>query len=130
VGVLAVGVGVYSGVALPSCVTNASLKVGVGVAVFEMTSNTNGSGVWVTVAGTGDEVGRIPPRGVGVVYCPHSEAFPPQDASKKDAAIKTLISRFTKKIRRWELYLYKPDNRFTTYLNKDEVISAYFHLEI
>jgi len=49
-----------------------------------------------TTAGAGEDVEGIPPNGVGVAYCPHKEAFPPQDASKKEAAIKKPISRFTK----------------------------------
>jgi hypothetical protein len=54
-------------------------------------------GVVVITAGEiGDEVGGMPPSGVGVAYCPHNEAFPPQDAIKKVAGIKKLISRFTK----------------------------------
>ena len=56
----------------------------------------------VVVAGAGEEVGGTPPNGVGVAYCPHNEAFPPQADSKKEAAIKELISRFTKIIRWWE----------------------------
>jgi hypothetical protein len=83
-----------------SCVTNASLNVGTGV-TGSTVSTTNGliaAGVWVTTtAGAGEAVGGIPPNGVGVVYCPHREAFPAQDDSKKEAAIKKLISRFTKK---------------------------------
>jgi hypothetical protein len=38
----------------------------------------------------------MPPGGVGVKYCPHREAFPAQDARKKEAAIIKPISRFTK----------------------------------
>jgi hypothetical protein len=34
--------------------------------------------------------------GVGVAYCPHRDALLPQEAIKKDAAIKRLIDRFTK----------------------------------
>ena len=50
----------------------------------------------ITTAGAGEEVAGILPDGVGVAYCPHKEAFPAQDVSKKEAAIKKLISRFTK----------------------------------
>jgi hypothetical protein len=88
---------------LTSCVTNAALIVGVGIAVFTVSyvSGRSGVGVWVgTTAGTGDEVG-IPPGGVGVVYCPHSEALPPQEAIKKDVATKKLISLFTSSVRCW-----------------------------
>src|SRR5215212_4356275 len=107
VGILAVGVGVFLGRVVACWVTNASLNVGVGVSA-STTSSTNGSAVIVTViAGGGDDVGGMPPRAVGVAYCPHNEAFPPQDAIKKDAAIKILISRFTRGVRWWELYLYK-----------------------
>ena len=82
-----------------SCVTNASLNVGIGVAglTVSITKGLIVVGVVVaTTAGAGEEVGGTPPNGVGVIYCPHKEAFPAQDASKKEAAIKKLISRFTK----------------------------------
>jgi hypothetical protein len=75
------------------------LNVGVGIGVLVMSSGTNGSGVTVAITGEGVRVGRIPPGAVGVAYCPHREAFPTQDASKKEAAIKKLISRFTKGVR-------------------------------
>jgi hypothetical protein len=52
--------------------------------------------VVATTAGAGETVGEFPPDAVGVAYCPHKEAFPTQDASKKETAIKKLISRFTK----------------------------------
>jgi hypothetical protein len=76
----------------------ASLKVGVGVIVLtdSITNGLSVVGVCVaTTAGIGDEVG-IPPNGVGVAYCPHSEALLPQDAIKKEAAIRKLINLFTK----------------------------------
>lgn len=82
-----------------SCVTNASLNVGAGVtgSTVPTTKGLMAAGVCVaTTAGAGEDVGGFPPIGVGVVYCPHREAFPAQDASKKEAAIKKLISRFTK----------------------------------
>jgi hypothetical protein len=62
-----------------------------------MTGVTVGVDVRVKV-GAGDAVRVAPPRAVGVAYCPHREAFPAhaEAASKKDAAIRKLISRFTK----------------------------------
>jgi hypothetical protein len=48
------------------------------------------------ITGAGEAVGGSPPSGVGVKYCPHKEAFPAQEASRKEAAIKKLVSRFTK----------------------------------
>ena len=84
------------------CVTNASLNVGWGVTglTVSTTKGLTAVGVCVaTIAGAGATVGGFPPGGVGVAYCPHKEAFPPQDASKKEAAIKILISRFTKGVR-------------------------------
>jgi len=97
-----VGAGVFSVSEATPLVTKASLKVGCGVAgsVVSMTKGEIVSGVVVaTTAGTGDELGTMPPRAVGVAYCPHREVFPPQDASKKEAAINTLKSLFTKKVR-------------------------------
>jgi hypothetical protein len=70
--------------------------VGIGVTVFVTALSTNGLNVSVAIAGA-IEAG-IPPSGVGVAYCPHNEAFPPQAARKKEAAIKKLISRFTRKL--------------------------------
>jgi hypothetical protein len=95
---LAAGTEVFSTSELVSCVTNASRKEVVGVTVSANASNAFGSGVWVGIMGTGVEVGGMPPGGVGVKYCPHNEAFPPHAgaASKNDAAIIKLISRFTK----------------------------------
>ncbi|RPH74326.1 hypothetical protein EHM76_03740 [bacterium] len=82
-------------------VTNASLKVGVDITVFVTASITNGREVFVTTTGAGDVAGGTSPSAVGVAYCPHREAFPPHAdaARKKEAAIKKLISRFTKLIR-------------------------------
>jgi hypothetical protein len=96
VGTFAVGTDVFSARAAVSGVTNASLKEGVGVTVFAAASNAKASGVCVGMTGMGDEVGGMPPSAVGVAYCPHKDAFPLQDASKKDAAIIELIRRFTK----------------------------------
>lgn len=82
-----------------SWVTNASLNVGVGVtgSVVAMTKGLMMVGVVVaTTAGAGEDVGGSPLNAVGVTYCPHKEAFPAQEASKKEAAIKKLMSRFTK----------------------------------
>jgi len=96
---LAVGTGVFSVSEATSCVTNASLNVDVGVtgSTVSMTKGLMVVGVVVAMtAGAGAEVGGTPPNGVGVMYCPHKEAFPAQDASKNEAAIKKLISRFTK----------------------------------
>ena len=79
---------------------NASLNVGVGVMAGSKTRGMTVSGVCVgTTTGAGDEVGNAPPSGasgVGVTNCPHRDAVPPQAASKNDAAINRLISRFTK----------------------------------
>jgi hypothetical protein len=61
-----------------------------------MAAVTNGATVAVPVAGRREGVGEVPPNGVGVAYCPHREGVPPQDASRKEAAIKKLIRRFTK----------------------------------
>jgi hypothetical protein len=91
-----VGTEVFSTSELVSCVTNASLKEAVGVTVSAIASKAIGSGVCVGITGTEVDVGGMPPRGVGVKYCPHKEAFPAQDARKNDAAIIKLISRFTK----------------------------------
>jgi len=99
VGVFAVGTGVLSVREATSCVMNASLNVGVGITVFVTACVTNGLAGSVAMAGMEGEVVGTPPSGVGVAYCPHNEAFPPQDASKKEAAIKALISRFTKLFR-------------------------------
>ncbi len=100
---MGVGVGVPGvNVEATSCVTNASPNVGVGTVVCVATSVMNGLvglGSVATGMGDGDEVGGTPPKGVGVLYCPQSETFPPQDASKNEAVIKKLIRRFTKLIR-------------------------------
>ena len=85
-----------------SWVTNASIKVGVRIEVAVLAGwVTNTSGVFVagTLVGAGDEVGGMPPGGVGVAYCPHREAFPPHEASKNEAATRKLVNRFTKKVR-------------------------------
>jgi hypothetical protein len=76
---------------------NVAVGVGIGVTVFVAALAIKGLKVSVTIAGTVEEAVGMPPSGVGVAYCPHNEAFPPQAASKKEAAIKKLISRFTKK---------------------------------
>jgi hypothetical protein len=96
---LAVGAGVFSVSEAASCVTNASLKVDVGVtgSTVLIISGLIVLGVVVAmIVGAGEAVGGTPPKGVGVTYWPHKEAFPAQDASKNEAAIKKLISRFTK----------------------------------
>jgi hypothetical protein len=96
VAAFAVGILVSSAAAVAGWVTNASLNVGVGVVVASITKGLIVVGVCVTTtAGIGDKVG-IPPGGVGVAYCPHRDAFPPQEASKKEATMKKLINRFTK----------------------------------
>lgn len=96
VGVLAVGAGVFSVSEVGSCVTNGPLKVGIGVTGSSVSMTTGLVGVVVaTTAGAGVDVGGTPPNAVGVTYCPHREAFPAQDASKKEAAIKKPMSRFT-----------------------------------
>jgi len=80
-------------------VTNASLNVEVGVtgATVSTTKGLITVGVIVaTTAGAGEAVGGFPTNAVGVTYCPHKDAFPAQDASKKEAAINKLMSRFTK----------------------------------
>ena len=90
---------VFSGSEVASCVTNASLNVGVGVTVASTAKGMSVAGVSVgIVVGTGDgnNVGVAPPSGVGVAYRPHSVGLPPQEARRKDAAIRTLVRRFTK----------------------------------
>lgn len=101
-GVLVVGTGVLSVREATSCVMNASLNVGVGIGVMVLGTAAVTNGLMGSVAtGTEAEVGRTPPGGVGVAYCPHNDVvLPPQDASKKEAVTKKLISRFTKSIRR------------------------------
>jgi len=97
--VLAVGAGVFSVSDATSCVTNASLNVDVGVtgSTVSMAKGLMRAGVVVaTTGGAGEEVGGAPLHAVGVTYCPHKEAFPAQDVSKKEAAIKKPMSRFTK----------------------------------
>jgi alkyl hydroperoxide reductase subunit AhpF len=59
---------------------------------------TNGL-VGSAATGTELEVGGIPPKDVGVAYCPHNDGLLLQDASKNEVVIKKLISRFTKLIR-------------------------------
>ena len=84
-----------------------------------MTNGLTVAGVWVGTT-AGEAVGGSPPNGVGVTYCPHKDAFPVQEASKKEAAIKKLISRFTKKSAE-ELYLYKePESEVSELRNKIE----------
>jgi hypothetical protein len=63
--------------------------------------NTSGVCVATTTTGVGEDVGKTPPGAVGVAYCPHRDAFPPHAdvASKKEAAIKKLVSRFTREVR-------------------------------
>lgn len=93
---------VFSASGVLSCVTNASLKEGVGVTVSGSTSKTDMPGVCVGMMGTGVDVGGMPPSGVGVEYCPHKEALPAQDASKNDAATSEAV-----------LWIKKPMMRFT-----------------
>jgi hypothetical protein len=72
--------------------------VGLGDAVL-VARTTAGVIVGVAVmvgAGEGEDVRVAPLGAVGVAYCPHRDAFPAQEASKKDAAIRKLVSRFTK----------------------------------
>jgi len=92
-----------------SCVTNASwVAVGTGVGVV-VTPNTKGpravgvSGIYA--AGAGEDVGGMPPNGVGVAYCPHSDALPTHEVAMKETAIKRLGIRFMFRPFR-ELYLY------------------------
>ena len=102
----------FLGPAVASWVMKASLNVGTGVFVTSRTMELVDTGVCVT-AGTvgGTDVVGAPPSGVGVTYCPHKEAVCPlaHAASKNDAAVKRLISRFTNEVRCWELYLDKGD---------------------
>jgi hypothetical protein len=82
-----------------SCVTNAlNSDVGVGV-------DGKGRGVGVPISagvsvtktsGCTDAVSGIPPRGVGVWYCPHNDALPMQEDIKKDARVEKMMIRFTK----------------------------------
>jgi hypothetical protein len=126
---------VLSANGVASCVTNASSKVGVG---FSVGSKANGlivSGVCVgTRTGEAGGVGEALARGVGVTYCPQSDAVPPHAASKNDSPIKRLLSRFTKRVRCQELYLYKGDSYFVELLariRKQEKNDSYpIHLEI
>ena len=88
----------FSVVGVGSCVTNASLNVGVGMAVASNTKGLIGSAVCVGTTVGGGDVGEAPPSGVGVAYCPHRDALLPPHAdaaSRNEAAIKRLISRFT-----------------------------------
>jgi hypothetical protein len=72
--------------------------VSVGVTVGStMNGVTVEEGSVVAVTGTGDGVAEAPPRGVGVAYCPQSDAFPAQEASSKEAAVIRPICRFTNK---------------------------------
>jgi len=76
--------------------------VGVTVSITLRASGAIEVGVWVgTAAGIGDEVGSLSPTEVGVAYCPQREAFPPQDAIKKDAATQKMIILFTRLVRWW-----------------------------
>ena len=84
-----------------------AVKVGMGVIVV-VTSTTNGPArVGVsdgTIAGALVDVSEGPPKGVGVVYCPHRDALPTQDAVIKEIAINNTESRLTFRPFR-ELYL-------------------------
>jgi len=74
--------------------------VGVNVVVTPNDSGSIGAGVSVTrLCGIGEEVGGIPPSGVGVAYCPHKEAFPMQDASMEDVIMRKMMARFTISVR-------------------------------
>src|SRR5512140_977302 len=79
--------------------------VGVGAGVRVAASVTNGAAVCVTVGKSGVGVGKVPASEVGVAYCPHNDVVSPHaDAvNKKEIVIKTLISRFTKRVR-WKNY--------------------------
>jgi len=77
------------------------MKVGVGVYVVVIPNacGSMGAGVSVTmIAGTGEELGAAPPGGVGVMYCPHNDAFPIQDVSIVDVMMRRMTARFTKRI--------------------------------
>jgi hypothetical protein len=108
-GVGAVGVGELSKTtaATANVGDDSTVTVGTGVKVV-VCSTTNGPArVGVaegTTAGAGVEVRADPPRGVGVVYCPHSDALPTQDAVIKETAINKAESRLTFRPFR-ELYL-------------------------
>jgi len=81
------------------CVTKASFtSVGVGVFVVVMPNarGSKGTGVSVrAIVGMGDEVGGTPPNGVGVVYCPHKDAFPTQETRRQAKIIIGKRTRFT-----------------------------------
>ena len=101
-GVLVIDMAATSGVGEISAV-----KVGMGVIVV-VSSTTNGpASVGVsdgTTAGAAVDVLEGPPMGVGVVYCPHRDALPTQDAVSKEIAINNTESRLTFRPFR-ELYL-------------------------
>jgi hypothetical protein len=108
-GVGAVAVGVLSKITAATSIVGDDSIVTVGTDVnVVVASTTNGPGrVGVsdsTTAGAGVEVGRDPPTEVGVVYCPHRDALPTQDAVIKETAINSAESRLTFRPFR-ELYL-------------------------
>jgi hypothetical protein len=93
-----------------SSVTKASLvmvEVGATKSADSLTTNEpNAVGVSGTkIAGAGEDVGAVPPSGVGVAYCPHKDAFPRHEPPAKDTAIRRPRIRFTIRPFR-ELYLY------------------------
>ncbi len=108
-GVGAVGVGEFfkTTEATSAVGDDAFVEVGTGVNV-DVCSATNGPGrVGVpdgATTGAGVEVREDLPKGVGVVYCPHSDALPTQDAVIKETAINKTESRLTFRPFR-ELYL-------------------------
>ena len=81
------------------CVTKASFtRVGVGVFVVVIPKLIGSTGIGVSVkavVGIGDGVEGTPPSGVGVVYCPHKDAFPTQEASRHAEIIIGKRTRFT-----------------------------------
>ena len=81
------------------CVTNASFtRVGVDVFVVVMPNVIASTGIGVSVSvvvGNGEDVGGTPPNGVGVVYCPHRDAFPTQETSRQAEIIRGKMTRFT-----------------------------------
>jgi hypothetical protein len=95
VGVLSKATDATSGVDVK---VGTAVRVGTDVNVI-VCSTTNGPGrVGVsnrTTAGAGVEVRAEPPWGVGVVYCPHRDALPTQDAVIKETAINKAESRLT-----------------------------------
>ena len=77
-----------------------------GVVVTPNTKGPRAVGVSGTyIAGAGEEVGGMPPNGVGVAYCPHRDALPAHEVVMKETAIKRPRIRFTFRPFR-ELYLY------------------------